>query len=262
MKQPCDNTFLSFRSVSKGLESSFMSLDLFWWSYEKTNVPIVVIMSLSSTVLYVNQICHGFIADPRCSSAPTAVLKTQSRIVLQYLWQHCFTETELYGKKSFNPNSYFIFKICFLSSLFIGWWPVVLNVIWKMELVCLQQHCKYRSRTGFTFTHLKVPMGLFSISKLFNIWHVLYIDPLVILDWDFKYLLLLHALSTFHVVELNDDLILVWLYTICVKNIIFWQSKPCLRPQHQHDLPWNEEKQQPAQSVSLLTLNDGFSGWM
>lgn len=88
MKQPCDkkcvSVSLSFHSVLY-LRAWILHLTYF-------GDPMRRLMLLAPLcgdnepelygTIYVTQICHGFIADPRCSSAPTALLKTQSRIVL------------------------------------------------------------------------------------------------------------------------------------------------------------------------------------
>lgn len=73
----------------------------------------------------------------------------------------------------------------------------------------VQQHCKYcpEQKQAFIF-FMEVAMRLLSMKSL-HVYRPTF-DVSEILDWDFKDLVLLHALYMFTVVEMNNDLILVF----------------------------------------------------
>lgn len=74
----------------------------------------------------------------------------------------------------------------------------------------LQQHCKYcleQNRLSFFF--FSGSCHEITFHEVIHVYRPTF-DVSKILDWDFKDLVLLHALYMFTVVEMNNDLILVF----------------------------------------------------
>lgn len=137
-------------------------------------------------------ICHSnctiFCNHPTSFSALTALLKTQSRIVLFLTALFCKYQLDM--RKTCWIRD--IFCVHFEDVLLLiqwlticDWKTQVLNVSWRWK------YCQYRSKTGYTFSIIwKLPWDYFPSVNLWIFNMYMYIDLHLIhsyiLDWDFK----------------------------------------------------------------------------